>query len=52
MLKSLMGAARINLVSERELVDMAQSLEWRRVDDSTLVRVEVDEDVKGVTDLM
>lgn len=43
MLEAFVGCAGINLVGERQLVDVPQALKGRTVDDRSLVVVEVDE---------
>jgi len=52
VLEAAMGGTWIDGVSERQLVDVAKALERHGVDDPPLVLVVVDEDMKGVADLV
>ena len=52
MFEPLVRRRRIEHVGQRELVDVPQPLERPRVQDRTLVRVQPDEDVDRVADLV
>ena len=52
VLEASVGAAGVDQVRERQLVDVAQPLERARVDDSQLVGIGLDEDMDGVANFI